>query len=100
MRWTAFTWITFALAPVAAVIAAAAPASPAVVPAACSAVNARTTVTRFVAAFNRGEPQKLQRLFARGNEGFQWYAVNAVPGLRTSDAAKNRATLLPYFAER
>jgi hypothetical protein len=95
-----FTWTAIALAAAAGVIAATAPGSPVVVPAACSAVKARTTVTQFVAAFNRGQPQKLQRLFARDNDGFQWYAVNAGPGLRTSDAAKNRATLLRYFAER
>ena len=92
-------WAPFALAAVASVIAATAPA-PRPPHAACGAVKARATVNQFVAAFNLGQPQKLGRLFARGNEGFQWYAVNADPGLRTSDAAKNRATLLRYFAER
>jgi hypothetical protein len=93
-------WAPFALAAVVSVIAATAPASPAVPHAACGAVKARATVNQFVAAFNRGQPQKLGRLLARGNEGFQWYAVNADPGLRLNDAAKNRATLLRYFAER
>ena len=81
-------------------IALSALPSSAAIRAGCGAVQARATVNEFVAAFNRGQPQKLGRLLARGNEGFQWYAVNAEPGLRTSDAAKNRATLLRYFAER
>jgi hypothetical protein len=100
MRWTRFIWAVVALAAVVSVIAATAPASPAVVHGACGATKARATVTQFVAAFNRGQPLKLGRLFARGNEGFQWYAVNGDPGLRTADAAKSRTTLLRYFAQR
>jgi hypothetical protein len=84
----------------AGVIAATALPSPAIIRAGCGAVKARSTVNQFVAAFNRGQPEKLGRLFARGNEGFQWYAVDADPGLRLNDAAKNRTTLLRYFAER
>jgi hypothetical protein len=97
MRWTS---AAIALGATAGAIAATALASPAAVRAGCGAVQARATVNQFVAAFNQGLPQKLGGLLARGNEGFQWYAVNAAPGLRTSDAAKNRATLLRYFAER
>jgi hypothetical protein len=100
MRWTSAAWTAIALGATAGAIVATALASPAAIRAGCDAVQARATVNQFLAAFNRGEPQKLGRLVARGNEGFQWYAVNAAPGLRTSDASKNRATLLPYFAAR
>jgi hypothetical protein len=66
----------------------------------CGAGKARTTVARFVTAFDEGEPVALGRVFARADEGFQWYAVNADVGMRLADAAKNRATLLRYFADR
>ncbi len=100
MRWTTFTWAAIALAAVAAFIAASAPASTAQAGGSCGAAKARTTVNQFAAAFNQGQPQKLGRLFARADEGFRWYTVNADPGLRLADAAMNRATLLRYFAER
>jgi hypothetical protein len=100
MRWATFTRAAIALVAVGTVIAAAASASPALVRGSCGAVKARTTVTAFVAAFNRGQPQKLRPLFARADEGFRWYAVTANPGLRIDAAAMRRATLLRYFAER
>lgn len=81
-------------------IAVTAPVPSALAHATCGALTARAAVNHFVSAFNLGQSQKLGRLFARGSEGFQWYAVNADPGLRISDAAKNRITLLRYFAER
>jgi hypothetical protein len=93
-------WAAVALGLVPSVIVATGVAAPATIRAGCGAVEARATVNEFVAAFDRGQPQKLGRLVARSREGFQWYAVNAEPGLRTTDAAKNRATLLRYFAER
>ena len=100
MSWATFTRSAIALVAVGTVIAAEASASPALVRGSCGAVKARTTVTAFVAAFNRGQPQKLRPLVARADEGFRWYAVTADPGLRLNDAATNRATLLSYFAER
>ena len=44
----------------------------------------------------RGDGRRDRRVRAT----FAGGCVNAEPGLRTSDAAKNRATLLRYFAER
>jgi hypothetical protein len=100
MRWATFTWAAIALAAVTSSITASAPASRALAGGSCGAAKARTTVNQFVAAFNQGQPQKLGRVFAQGDEGFQWYAVNADPGLRLDAAAKNRATLLRYLADR
>jgi hypothetical protein len=52
----------------------------------------------FVAAFNRGDLRRLDRLFAREPE-FGWYSTQE-PGERFDYAAKNRSTLIPYFRER
>jgi hypothetical protein len=65
----------------------------------CGARDARSTVTRFLAAFNRGDLRKLNVLVALG-AGFDSYAVNGGPGQRVRRAASNRSTLIPYFAER
>jgi hypothetical protein len=100
MRWAAFTLTVVALTTLAGSVATNARSSSAQAGRSCGAGEARTTVARFVAAFNQGEPAELGRLFARADEGFQWYAVSADIGMRLADAAKNRATLLPYFAAR
>jgi pimeloyl-ACP methyl ester carboxylesterase len=100
MRWAAFTLAVVVLATSAGSLATRAPASIAREGGSCGAATARSTVSAFVAAFNKGQPSTLGGLFARANEGFQWYAVNADVGPRLSDAAKNRATLLRYFADR
>jgi hypothetical protein len=64
----------------------------------CTEREARTAVTRFVAELNRGDLRALDRRFAPA-ERFEWYSTNA-PGERFNAAAKNRATLIPYFKAR
>lgn len=100
MRWAAFTLAAVALATVSGSVAQSAPASIARDGVSCGAVKARRTVGAFVTAFNNAEPGKLGGLFARADEGFQWYAVNSDVGSRLDDAAKDRTTLLHYFADR
>jgi hypothetical protein len=78
------------LALAAAVIAAA--------PTTCSARETRIAVTRFVDEFNRGDLKALERRFAPA-ERFEWYSTPA-PGERFDAAAKDRATLIPYFKAR
>ena len=101
MRWVAFTLAALALATMTGSTAASAPVSTITREGgSCGAAKARTTVTQFVSAFNSGQPAKLGGLFARADQGFQWYAVIADVGPRIDAAAKNRATLLGYFADR
>jgi pimeloyl-ACP methyl ester carboxylesterase len=100
MRWATFTLAVVAAATLAGSIVPGAPGSLGRRGGSCGAAQARSTVTAFVAAFNKDQPRELGGLFARADEGFQWYAVNADAGPRVSDAAKNRATLLRYFADR
>jgi ketosteroid isomerase-like protein len=52
----------------------------------------------FVAAFDRGDLARLDALFAPGTS-FEWYSSNA-PGLRVSEAARNRDSLRAYFRRR
>jgi hypothetical protein len=89
-----------ALAAAAGPTASGVPASGALASRSCGAVAARSTVTQFLAAFNQGRPQILERVFARRDGGFQWYAVTADPGLRIGGASQSRTTLLRYFATR
>lgn len=64
----------------------------------CSAKEARAVFTEFVRAFNRGDSQKLDSLFAEDPE-FNWYS-SSPPGRRLGAAAKARATLVDYFRDR
>jgi hypothetical protein len=64
----------------------------------CTGRETRLAVTRFVAELNRGDLRALDRRFAPA-ERFEWYSTDA-PGRRIDDAAKNRATLIPYFKAR
>ncbi|MGH3009860.1 MAG: hypothetical protein ACRDLM_10725 [Gaiellaceae bacterium] len=64
----------------------------------CDAALTRSTWSNFIVAFNVGNYQRLDALFARAQD-FGWYSSN-VPGLRNLGAAKNRATLLSYFRAR
>jgi hypothetical protein len=100
MRWAPFTLAVVVVATLVGSIASGASGSIAREDGSCGAVQARSTLAAFVAAFNNGQPSTLGGLFARANEGFQWYAVNADIAPRLNDAAKNRATLLRYFADR
>jgi hypothetical protein len=56
-------------------------------------------VRNFVSAFNRGDGRALNRAIASASE-FRWYAVNAAPAERVQGAAKDRRSLIGYFAAR
>ena len=64
----------------------------------CNGRETLAAVKRFVAEFNRGDLQALDRRFAPA-ERFEWYSTSA-PGERFNDAAKDRATLIRYFKAR
>jgi hypothetical protein len=64
----------------------------------CTARETHTAVTRFVAELNRGDLRALARRFESADR-FEWYSTSA-PGQRFDDAAKDRATLIPYFRAR
>jgi hypothetical protein len=80
-----------------AVAVAAAPSS-AATPRACGAESSRAAVRAFVGAFNRGDLERLDSVFAAWPD-FQWYSSGA-PGPRLRDASFTRDTLLAYFARR
>jgi hypothetical protein len=52
----------------------------------------------FLTAFNRGNVQRLDHLFAAQSE-FRWYSTQG-PGARLQSAAYDRGTLTSYFARR
>jgi hypothetical protein len=64
----------------------------------CTASEARTAVRRFTAELNRGDLRALDRRFEPAGR-FEWYST-AAPGQRFNAAAKDRATLIPYFKAR
>lgn len=64
----------------------------------CTTKDARAVLTDFVQAFNKGDDQKLDSLFAE-NPKFNWYS-SSPPGRRLGAAAKSRATLIDYFRGR
>ena len=64
----------------------------------CTAAEVRQLVDAFVAAYNRGDLRTLDRMFA-GPGLFQWYS-SGPPAPRFRADARNRATLMGYFAER
>jgi hypothetical protein len=63
----------------------------------CSA-GSRQLVQSFVDSFNNGDALQLDRLFA-GLGLFEWYSTDA-PGERINNEAKDRSSLLAYFAKR
>jgi hypothetical protein len=67
--------------------------------AACNEVGGRQLVASFINAFNRGDVQRLDALFARGT-WWRWYSVGNAPGRRIQTAADNRDTLVKYFRAR
>lgn len=75
-------------------------------PAGCSVTETATLVTNFLAAFNRGDLEALDRLFAPGGEGrsdFKWYSFGE--GDRGSSwqrqvAIRERGQLIDYFRDR
>ena len=82
----------------AVVILATSSAVDAALASGCTPRATRAAVTSFVAAFNRGDGQKLDGLFAR-SPLFQWYSSN-VPGPRRTAAAGDRGSLIDYFRSR
>lgn len=62
----------------------------------CTKREARRIVEQFVTSYNRGEVQRLDRLFAKRR--FLFYMVN--PSERPSPEAEDRGTLVEYFRER
>jgi hypothetical protein len=67
-------------------------------PTTCAAGEVETLVGRFLEAFNAGDMAALDRLFAREPE-FEWYSTGG-PGERLDPIARDRASLMPYFAAR
>jgi hypothetical protein len=65
---------------------------------ACGKAAAREALKSFVAAFNRGDYERLDALFAP-RPAFQWYSQNG-PGQRIGAKAKDRESLIPYFRAR
>ena len=65
---------------------------------ACTAAQATARLHAFAWAFNHGNSAALDGLFSRA-PAFHWFSSNA-PGSRTSPAANDRATLLPYLRRR
>jgi len=53
---------------------------------------------RFIQAFNEGDFQALDEIFAQEPD-FEWYSTGA-PGERLLPLASDRASLLPYLRER
>jgi hypothetical protein len=63
----------------------------------CSTNDVRQVVERFIDAFNRGDLARLDLLVT--DQLFAWYSTDA-PGPRFNAEAKDRSTLMAYFAAR
>jgi hypothetical protein len=63
----------------------------------CSTNDVRQVVERFIDAFNRGNLAQLDQLVS--DHLFSWYSTDA-PGERFGAEAKDRGTLMAYFAAR
>jgi hypothetical protein len=64
---------------------------------ACTTSDVRAVVERFMDAFNRGDVAQLDPLVS--DQLFAWYSTDA-PGPRFNAEAKDRSTLMAYFAAR
>ena len=67
-------------------------------PALCTAEEVGALVDGFLAAFNAGDLNAVDSIFAREPE-FEWYSTGA-PGERLDPIARDRPSLGPYFAVR
>jgi len=65
----------------------------------CTTGEVHSLVTGFIEAFNTGDEQALQRLFAQAGQGFFWYSTDS-PGQRFNQAADDRGRLMTYFVQR
>lgn len=84
---------------IAAALAALTLLAPASVDAnpACNEKKARRQIKTFIAAYNNGDLETLERIFAPGSR-FQEYRVG--PLERPAPFSEDRASLIDYFAER
>jgi hypothetical protein len=64
----------------------------------CTAMQTRSALVSFIAAFNAGDSARLDALFA-GPSWFRWYSSSA-PGARFDPQARTRGTLIAYFRAR
>jgi hypothetical protein len=64
----------------------------------CTAVQTRSALVSFMAAFNAGNYGRLDAVFA-GPSWFRWYSSSA-PGMRFDPQAQMRNTLVAYFRAR
>jgi hypothetical protein len=62
--------------------------------------DARPVVEEFMSALNRGDLARLDQLFAREGEGWNWYSVGDRAGQRLIPASHARDSLSGYFASR
>jgi hypothetical protein len=83
---------------ISAYIALGACGTQSISPTECGA-GSRQLVELFVRSFNSGNAQELGNLIAESGRGFGWYSTDA-PGERINDEARDRSTLLAYFADR
>jgi len=65
----------------------------------CAARTPRAVVTDFLAAFNRGDLRRVDRLVAPKRQ-FRHFTVSGAPGERVGQDARTRSTLIEYLAER
>ena len=64
----------------------------------CTAQQVRNVVARFIVNFNDGDLRRLNRLFSPVGL-FKWYSDSGPEG-RIDPVARDRAALIPYFANR
>ena len=64
----------------------------------CTGRETKAAWVSFLGAFTKGDYARLDELFA-DKPDFGWFSANA-PGLRSTTAAMNRATLIDYFRKR
>ncbi|MFI5027762.1 MAG: hypothetical protein ACHQCF_02115 [Solirubrobacterales bacterium] len=64
----------------------------------CTGKSIRTAVVSFTRAFDQGDEESLEALFAPAPE-FQWYTTPG-PGRRVAKGARGRASLVGYFQAR
>jgi hypothetical protein len=67
-------------------------------PTPCASDEVETLVGGFVDAFNRGDAEALDSIFAREPD-FEWYSTGP-PGARLDPVARDRPSLVPYFRDR
>lgn len=92
MRWTgAILSIAIGFLASTGVVLASTPTGPS----SCSAKDVHSILLSFTSAFNRGDSEELDEIFAQKPD-FQWYSTDG----RIGRAAKQRDTLIPYFHRR